>query len=138
MSENLYDLFLDEWVLDVSLCDFKQGEPPVAASCFIYEAADDLIFDMKWTDDGGETHHLSFQGKPDGISAPFNGGALADSLSITAVSSHELNTAASLNGVVLMSVIRRLSSDGLQMAVLQEVKLPDATVVSNKSVYFRK
>ena len=133
-----YDLFLGEWVLHVQLCHFEQGDVPLAATYHIHDDGPDLIFDMSWTDQNNETHEMSLRGVPDGELAPFNGGDLVDALSITAVSSHELNSAAAMNGVVLMSVIRRLSPDGQQMAVLQEVKLPTGEISTNKSIYIRK
>ncbi|GAA6211476.1 hypothetical protein NBRC116602_12170 [Hyphomicrobiales bacterium 4NK60-0047b] len=133
-----YYLFLGEWVLDVQLCDFEQGEVPLAAAYHIHDEGQDLIFDMSWTNQTNETHQMTLRGEPDGELAPFNGGDLVDALSITAVSSHELNSAAAMNGVVLMSVIRRLSPDAQQMAVLQEVKLPTGEISTNKSVYIRK
>ncbi len=133
-----YDLFLGEWALDVQLCHFEQGEVPLAATYHIHDDDQELVFDMSWTDHDNKTHQISLRGEPDGELAPFNGGDLVDALSITVVSSHELNSAAAMNGVVLMSVIRRLSPDGQQMAVLQEVKLPDGEIFRNKSIYLRK
>ncbi len=133
-----YDLFLGEWVLDTELCHIEQGEVPLAATYHIHDEGSDLIFDMSLTDQNNEIHQMTLRGKPDGKLAPFNGGDLVDALSITSVSSHELNSAAAMNGVVLMSVIRRLSPDGTQMAVLQEVKLPTGEISTNKSIYIRK
>lgn len=133
-----YELFLGEWELDTNLCFYEQGEPPLSSIYLIREKGDELLFEMSWVDAEGETHQMIFRGVPDGVLAPFNGGDLVDALSITAVSTHELNTAAAMKGVVLMSVIRRLSPDGQQMAVMQEVKLPTGEVSTNKSVYVRK
>jgi len=133
-----YDLFLDEWVLVTELCDYEQGEVPVAATYHIRDDGGDLIFDMSWETPDNETHQMALRGKPDGKLAPFNGGDLVDALSISVVSTHEVNSAAAMNGVVLMSVIRRLSPDGQQMAVLQEVKLPNGEISRNKSIYSRK
>lgn len=133
-----YELFLGEWQLDTNLCLYEQGEPPLSSTYLIREEGDELLFEMSWTDSDDETHQMVFRGVPDGELAPFNGGDLVDALSITAVSTHELNTAAAMKGVVLMSVIRRLSADGQQMAVMQEVKLPTGEVSTNKSVYLRK
>lgn len=133
-----YKLFLGDWVLETRLCDFEQGEVPFSATYHIHDEGGDLIFDMRWIDKENETHEMSLRGEPNGELAPFNGGDLVDALSITVVSSHELNTAAAMNGVVLMSVIRRLSPDGQQMAVLQEVKLPTGEISTNKSIYLRK
>ena len=133
-----YKLFLGDWVLETRLCDFEQGEVPFSATYHIHDEGGDLIFDMRWTDQQNETHEMSLRGEPNGELVPFNGGDLVDALSITVVSSHELNTAAAMNGVVLMSVIRRLSPDGQQMAVLQEVKLSTGEISTNKSIYIRK
>ena len=133
-----YQLFLGEWELDVNLCHYEQGEPPRSSTYLIREDDDELLFEMSWMDAAGETHQMTLRGVPDGELVPFNGGELVDALSITAVSTHELNSAAAMKGVVLMSVIRRLSPDGQQMAVMQEVKLPTGEVSTNKSVYSRK
>lgn len=133
-----YELFLGEWQLDTNLCLYEQGEPPLSSTYLIREEGDELLFEMSWVDAEGETHQMVFRGVPDGELAPFNGGDLVDALSITAVSTHELNTAAAMKGVVLMSAIRRLSADGQQMAVMQEVKLSTGEVSTNKSVYLRK
>lgn len=132
-----YELFLGEWQLDVNLCLYEQGEPPLSSTYLIREEGEELLFEMSWVDAEGEAHQMTLRGMPDGTLAPFKGGDLVNALSITAVSTHELNTAAAMKGVVLMSVIRRLSPDGQQMAVMQEVKLPTGEVSTNKSVYVR-
>ncbi len=133
-----YELFLGDWVLETKLCDFEQGEVPLSATYHIHDEGADLIFDMSWTDAENETHQMTLRGQPNGELAPFNGGDLVDALSITVVSRHELNTAAAMKGVVLMSVIRRLFPDAQQMAVMQEVKLPTGEISTNKSIYLRK
>ena len=138
MSEPIYRNFLGTWTLDVTSCDYEQGDPPTSASYRISENGDELQFDMEWVDTNGEAHHVSFRAKPDGEMRPLNGGPLADALSVTAISENELNSSAYLGGVELMVAQRRLSDIGGAMHLVQSVRLPDGTTPTNRSTYHRK
>lgn len=138
MTKPIYQGFLGSWVLDVETCDYEQGDPPKSAIYKIAEAGDELVFDMDWIDANDESHHASFQAPPDGTHLPFNGGELADTLSVTAVSEHQLNSSAYRGGIELMVAARSLSEDGSKMEVLQKVNLPDGTSPTNRSTFHRQ
>ncbi|WP_417450802.1 hypothetical protein [Kordiimonas sp.] len=93
---------------------------------------------MSWTDASGEEQTHSFTGVPDGDARPFAGGELADSLSVSAPSVTELNTAAYFKDRELMSVKRVLLPGGTHMEVLQAVHLPDGTTPTNIARYCRR
>ena len=93
---------------------------------------------MNWTDKENKDFSIEFSGIPDGKKVPFNGGALADEMAITAVSERELNSYAYLNGKELMIAQRQLDDTGMAMRITQVVRLPDGTNLSNESIYRRQ
>ena len=138
MSEPVYQRFLGDWTLDVATCEYEQGEPPQSGTYRIEASGDEVNIAMDWIDAEGESHHVSFRGRPDGSRMPFNGGPLADALAITAPSQKELNSAAFRDGVELMTATRTLSDDGVRMIIEQTVHLPDGTSPTNVGVYHRR
>ncbi len=138
MTDPIYQKFLGMWVLDVESCVFEQGDPPTSGSIKILADGEELVFEMKWIALDGESHFASFRAKPDGGLIPFDGGGLADALSVTAVSDRELNSSAFRDGFELMSARRKLSADALKMHVVQTVRLPDGLTPSNHSVYHKE
>ena len=133
-----YDRFLGAWILVPESCDYQQSEPPRSGTYSIEETADGLRFDMSWVDDEGEAHTASFSAAADGKPAPFDGGDLADALSVTLVSSRELNSSAFWRGKERMVAQRQLDEGGNAMRVVQLVRLPDGTTLANTSVYRRE
>ncbi len=133
-----YRGFLGTWVLIPGSCDFKQSEPPQSGTCLIEETTEGLRFEMAWMDSAGEQHGAGFSGVPDGKPVPFDGGKLADALSITAVSTRELNSSAFFRGKELMVTQRQLDDTGQAMRVIQLVRLPDGTSPRNISIYRRQ
>ena len=136
MAEKRHSRFIGRWALDPASCRYAQGEPPRSGTYTISEAGDLLVFDMAWTDSKGEAHTASFSGRPDGIAAPFDGGDLVDSFTITAESRSELNSSAAMKGETLMRATRTLIDDDT-MRIVQTVYLPDGTAPANRSVYYR-
>ncbi|WP_350333738.1 hypothetical protein [Coralliovum pocilloporae] len=134
----VYRHFLGAWVLDVDTCSFDQGSPPRAGTCRFEEEGDELIISMNWVDVEGEIHNMAFKGVPNADPAPFNGGELADALSMDAPSEIELNSSAYLKGVELMTARRTLSRDYTSMELVQRVILPDGTMPENRSTYRRE
>lgn len=137
MSRSLYERFLGHWELDPASCKYEQGDPPKAGSYTIQEAGDDLVFDMAWTDQAGQSHTASFSGTPDGKAVPFEGTDLVDSFVVTAESRSELNSSAFLKEEKLMHASRTLIDDET-MRIVQTVYLPDGSAPSNRSVYYRR
>lgn len=133
----IYSRFIGVWVLDTEACVYEQGDPPQSGTYKIIEQQQELVFRMQWVDADGETHDMSFRGKPDGVPVPFNGGDLADALAITAASEDRLNSSAFLKGRELMVATRTLSADGAAMHITQSVRLPDGTEPTNRSTYRR-
>ncbi len=134
----MYADFLGIWDLDPESCDYEQSEPPSSGYYTIREDKGGLTFDMVWIDAGGESHAHSFTGMPDGRSQPFNGGDLADAISITAASPVALNSAAFYQGRQLMTATRILKDGGSVMEVRQSVLLPDGTQPTNFACYRRR
>jgi hypothetical protein len=138
MTNKNYENFVGEWLLDVASCTFEQGDPPRAATNSITFAGGELTIGMDWIDTEGESHHMSFHAPPDGTRLPFNGGPLADSISMTAATEATLVTSAFRDGIELMTAVRTLSGDHTTMQLIQTVRLPDGTSPSNQSTYHRK
>ncbi len=134
----MYADFLGIWDLDAATCVYEQSDPPSSGSYTISESKHGLTFRMAWTDTDGEQHVHSFSCMPDGQPKPFNGGELADAISVTAVSPVELNSAAFYQGRQLMTAARTLKDGGIVMEVRQSVLLPDGTQPTNFACYRRR
>jgi hypothetical protein len=134
----VYAAFLGTWVLEPGSCQYEQGDPPRAGTYRIAERGDELAFRVDWTDAEGHEQSVEFGGVPDGVAVPFDGGALADALSITAVSERELRSAAFKDGVELMIAQRQLDETGAAMRVVQVVRLPDGSAPANVAIYRRR
>tara|TARA_R110002096_G_scaffold346320_3_gene539766 strand:- start:96 stop:518 length:423 start_codon:yes stop_codon:yes gene_type:complete len=137
MMGPIYRHFIGNWELVAETCIYEQGETPVAGTYRIEESGGELVFHLGWRDKAGEDHQYSFSTIPDGMPHDFNGGDLADSLSVTAVSEEELNSAAYYKGKELMLAARTLVDGGMYMDVRQIVRLPDGTEPTNYSRYRR-
>ncbi len=136
MPDAVYAGFLGIWTLIPESCTYEQGEPPTEATYRIAENADGtLAFAMHWIDSAGKTHQHEFFGKPDGVPMPFNGGELADSLVVRAVSARELTTAALSNGEELMVAQRQLDETGSAMRITQIVRFLNGATESNVGIY---
>ena len=136
-SAPTYRDFLGDWELIPETCIYEQGVAPVSGRYRIEERDGALVFHMAWKDAEGEKHEYSFSGIPDGVPRDFNGGELADSLSVTAVSKLELSSSAFYAGRELMLATRSLIDDGLYLDIRQIVRLPDGTEPCNFSRYKR-
>lgn len=134
----IYADFIGHWVMDPGQNLYEQGEPPRSGSYTIRQDEDQLHFTMKWESHEGEALEMSFAGVPDGSLQPYNGGALADHLSLSAPSPFELNSSAYLNGVELMIAERQLAADQQSMVIKQTVILPDGNRLTNTSRYHRQ
>ena len=132
-----YDQFLGTWRLLPDTCEYQQGDPPRAGTYVITEQQGLLHFKIAWTDAEGTAHEHEFSGPPNGQAEPFAGGDLADSLSIEVVSPRELNTTAFYQGRARMIAQRQLDETGGAMRLVQQIRFPDDTTLSNISVYSR-
>ncbi len=137
MPQPTYAGFLGTWILIPASCDYEQGEPPTSGTYRIAEHDGRLEFTIDWTDAEGKPHHAEFSGVPDGRKMPFDGGELADAMSITAVSARELTSSAYLDGAELMVAQRQLDDTGLAMRVTQVVRFVNGSHAANVSVYRR-
>lgn len=131
----LYAGFLGTWILIPESCQYEQGDPPKAGVYTIAERDGRLEFTIDWTAADGGTHHVEFDGVPDGVPVPFAGADLADALSIEAVSARDLRSSAYLNGREHMVAQRQLDDTGTAMRVTQIVRFSDGTHLSNVSIY---
>ncbi len=131
----IYRAFLGSWVLVPESCDYEQSEPPKSGTHRISETSVGLRFDMSWVDAMGEEHSASFSGIPDGELRPFDGGELADALSITAASERDLRSSVFYRGTERMAAQYQLDDTGQAMRVTQLVRLPDGTAPINTGTY---
>lgn len=134
-QHKLYSGFLGQWQLNPESCQYDQEEIPKSGFYQISEKGDCLEFVIQWTDADDETHTVSFSGIPDGRKVPFNGGDIADELSVLAVSEKELNSYAYFKGKELLINQRQLDTSGQAMRVTQVVRLPDGGKISNVGIY---
>jgi hypothetical protein len=133
-----YQGFLGTWILDPATCDYEQGEPPLAGTYRIDDVDGTLHFHVEWTAADGSRDEVRFQGVPDGRPEPFPGGDLADALTVRAVSPREPTSAASYQGVERMIAQRQLDATGGAMRVIQVVRFPDGTRLTNVAIYRRQ
>ena len=131
----VYAGFLGIWTLIPESCNYEQGEAPKEATYRIAEDGAKLVFAMHWVDGKGKVHQHEFSGTPNGVPMPFNGGDLADSLVVSAVSARELTTSALSRGEELMVAQRQLDETGRAMRVTQIVRFPGGSNESNVGVY---
>ena len=103
----------------------------------ISQSAGEVVIRMVLTDAEGQVHDTTFRGAPNGVPAPFDGGILVDALSIDTPADDRLDSAAFWKGEQLMTAMRTLSADGNRMEIVQTVRLPDETVLTNTSSYIR-
>lgn len=130
-----YSSFLGTWILLPDTCEYEQGDPPREGTYRIAEGDGCLEFTIDWVDAAGASHHAEFAGPPDGSRVPFDGGELADALSITAVSPRELRSSAFWKGDELMVAQRQLDETKMAMRVTQLVRFADGTSLANVSIY---
>ena len=138
MNDTDYRGFLGRWRLIADSCEYEQGEAPVDGVHIIWEVDGQLHFRMEWTDTDGENHVAEFSGVPDGRKQPFDGGDLADALSISVVSDRDLRSSAWYRGRELMISQRQLDETGQAMRVVQIVRLPDGSRPANIGVYCKE
>ncbi|MCT4655950.1 MAG: hypothetical protein N4A65_09080 [Cohaesibacter sp.] len=129
--------FIGNWILEPAESHYEQGSAPRSGTYRIERDGDELVFHMNWVDVEGEIFNMSFQGIPDGEPRPYNGGALADHLSLEAPSPTRLNSSAYLKGVELMIATRTLVDSARYMIVTQTIILPDGSKPTNRSRYRR-
>jgi hypothetical protein len=134
----IYRAFLGRWQLIPESCRYEQGEPPTSGLYRIEAGSGGTLhFRAEWVDAEGRAGSVALSGVPDGQPVPFPGGALADALSIEAVSARELNSYAYLEGRALMIAQRQLDETGQAMRITQVVRLPNGERPANVAVYRR-
>jgi hypothetical protein len=133
-----FSAFLGTWVLIPESCQYEQGDPPTAGRYVIAEDDGALTFRIEWTDAEGREQEVEFGGVPDGKPVPFDGGELADSLSVTLVSDRELRSSAFRGGKELMVAQRQLDATKTAMRVVQLVRIPNGPELANVAVYRRE
>lgn len=134
-KSRIYAAFLGAWTLIPESCRFEQGDPPISGSYYITDNDGRLTFLMDWVDAEGRSHQATLDGIPNGGKVPFNGGEIADALSIKAVSPRELNSSAYYKGQERMTAQRQLDDTGEGMRVIQVVRFPDGSRQANVSIY---
>lgn len=137
-AELRYRSFIGTWTLIPESCQYEQGDPPRDGTYRIAQEGARLRFTIDWTDASDNAQQVTFAGVPDGVPAPFDGGALADALCVTVVSPRELNSSALYRGKERMVAQRQLDATEQAMRVVQVVRLSDGKSEVNVSVYRRE
>lgn len=133
-----WSAFLGTWILEPASCHYEQGAPPRAGRYVIAKRDDgELEFTVSWTDAAGKSDSVSFSAPPDGRRIPMGDGELIDALSVSAVSSRELNSSGWIGDREVMVAQRQLDDRGEAMRVTQLVRLPDGSRPANVAIYRR-
>ena len=132
------DLFLGSWRFDPAGANYQLGEPPQSGLYRIEAEDGGYLISMEWTTVEGKLHQLSYHGSPDGINYPYENPAIADTVSMTRVNEHTLDSSSIKGGVVILHARRVLSKDGQTMTVTQSGIGPQGQPYSNVSIYVRQ
>ncbi len=130
------DAFLGTWELDASKNQYDLGDPPQSGLYIIEQQGEGYLVTMKWTNTAGESKEMAYEGVPDGKTYPTEAPGV-DSMSMTRVDDHTLDSAAMVGETVIALARRVLSEDGNTMTVTQRGKTPDGGEFANVSVYTR-
>jgi hypothetical protein len=129
--------FLGTWILELSSCQYEQGDPPSAGLYSISEKDGRLFFTIAWTDAKGKDHDVAFNGLPDGVPVPFVVAGAVDEMSIQAISRRELRSTAFFQSKSTMIAQRQLDESGRTMRVTQVVMFPDGERLANVATYMK-
>ncbi len=132
------NLFLGTWILDPEQCRYEHGLPPRSGLYRIEPRGNKLAFYMAWTDEQGSDHQMTYTGIPDGQTYPFEKPDIAETITLTQVDAHTLDSMARRGGEVVLHARRVLSSDGSLMTITQSVLGNDGQTYHNMSLYHKQ
>lgn len=131
------DPFVGAWVLDPDGSDYELGDPPQAGLYTINATATGYHIRMQWTDTSGQAFDMDYDALPDGIDHPYENPEIAESISMTRVDHHTLESATKKGGEVIAHARRTLNKTEDTMTVVQSGPTLDGGRFHNTSVYRR-
>jgi hypothetical protein len=138
MERIMIDQFTGIWVMDASENQYEHGTAPQSGR-YVIDANDDgsYHFHLDWETVDCQAMHIEFDAIPDGILYPYDNLLVADSVSLTPVDDHTLDSQTVKEGQVIIHARRVLSPDGKTMQVFQSGPLPQGGTFTNRSLYRR-
>lgn len=127
--------FVGTWILIPESCRFEQGDPPRSGRYRIEEHEGRAVFTIEWTAADGTFDRVELTGVPDGEPRPFAGGQAIDALAIEVASDRDLRTRGFWQGQELMVAQYQLDDTRSAMRVIQLLRFPDGSRMTNVSVY---
>ncbi len=129
--------FLGTWVNQEN--EYEFGQPPADASYTISQlSSDELQFDMSWLDANNQRQLMSYTSVLDGQKHPYEPQEIADQVQTTLITANRMETRSYKNGHEVAFASRAVQANGQHMEVIQQITQADGTVLTNKSLYYKK
>ncbi|MBE2221862.1 MAG: hypothetical protein IAF02_09995 [Anaerolineae bacterium] len=132
-----HDPFLGIWQLIPEKSIYEHGDPPIAGNYTIELHGDGYLVTMQWETYYGSWSEMSYTAVPDGQDHPYEDPTIADTISMTRIDEHTLDSDAKKGGHVVSYARRTLSNDLREMTVVQSGSLPGGGTFNNLSIYRR-
>lgn len=127
--------FFGVWTLNREQSQYQLGQPPLHGLYTIEPDGDALKVTMAWTAADGQSHEQVYYGVPDGKNYPYTDNPAVDTIVMTLVDAHTLDTAALKDGKAISYARRLLSEDGQTMTVTMSGVLPQGGEYTNIAIY---
>jgi hypothetical protein len=132
-----HDPFLGIWQLVSEKSEYEMGDPPIDGTYTIEIQGDGYLVTMQWKTHYGAWSEMSYTSTPDGQDYAYNDPNIADTISMTRIDFHTLDSDAKKGGHVTAYARRILSDDLSTMTVIQSGPHPKGGFFKNLSVYRR-
>jgi hypothetical protein len=132
-----HDPFLGLWQLIPEKSVYEHGEPPIGGNYTIEIQGDGYLIHMQWETFYGAWSEMSYTAVPDGQDHHYDDPVVADSISMTRIDEHTLDSDAKKGDSVVAHARRTLSDDLREMTVVQSGISPEGDTFRNLSVYRR-
>jgi hypothetical protein len=131
------DPFLGIWQLIPEKSVYEKGNPPNDGTYTIEVHGDGYLVTMQWKTFDGTWTEMSYTSTPDGQDHPYGDPNVADTISMTRIDYHTLDSDAKKAGHVTAHARRILSDDLRKMTVIQSGPRSEGGTFKNLSVYRR-
>ena len=132
-----HDPFLGIWQLIPDKSNYNHGDPPIGGNYTIEIQGDGYAFHIEWETFYGAWSEIKYIVVPDGQDHHYDDPNIADTISMTRIDEHTLDSDAKKGGRVIAHARRTLSDDLREMTVVQSGPLPEGGTFKNLSVYRR-
>lgn len=132
-----HDPFLGIWQLISEKSKYENGDPPIGGNYTIELHGDGYLITMQWETYFGAWSEMSYHAIPDGQDHHYDDPNIADTISMTRIDEHTLDSDTKKGGHVISHARRTLSHDLREMTVVQSGSLPEGGTFENFSVYRR-